>query len=88
MSSTRNCGPTLEDRISSADDPVWFAFDVTPNRASASIGVAGMRDDGLVHVEVSTAAAAPAGWSSACKGCSSATRRAASSPMAPAQPQL
>jgi hypothetical protein len=25
---------------------------VTPNRASASIGVAGMRDDGLVHVEI------------------------------------
>lgn len=31
---------------------VCFAFDVTPDRSSASIGVAGLRDDGLEHLEL------------------------------------
>lgn len=42
----------LRDPDSSAEDPVCFAFDVTPDRAHASICVAGRRADGLVHVEV------------------------------------
>jgi hypothetical protein len=33
-------------------DPVCFAFDVTPDRSSASIGAAGLRPDGLPHVEL------------------------------------
>jgi phage terminase large subunit-like protein len=33
-------------------DPLTFAFDVTPDRSSASIGVAGRREDGLGHIEV------------------------------------
>jgi hypothetical protein len=42
----------LADAASTVDDPVCFAFDVTPDRSSASIGVAGARPDGLPHVEV------------------------------------
>jgi phage terminase large subunit-like protein len=34
------------------NDPVAFAFDVTPDRSAASICVAGLRDDGNVHIEV------------------------------------
>lgn len=33
-------------------DPVAFAVDVTPDRSAASIAVAGVRADGLIHVEV------------------------------------
>lgn len=33
-------------------DPVCFAFDITPDRSSASIGVAGKRGDGHSQVEV------------------------------------
>lgn len=33
-------------------DPVCIAFDVTPDRSSASIGVAGHRADGLVQLEI------------------------------------
>lgn len=42
----------LTDANSSALDPVCFAFDVSPDRAWASIGVAGRRADGRVHIEV------------------------------------
>lgn len=35
-----------------AQDPVCFAFDVTPDRSGASIGVAGRSDTGGFHVEV------------------------------------
>lgn len=42
----------LTDRQSKPLDPVCFALDVPPNRASASIAVAGRREDGLAHVEV------------------------------------
>jgi hypothetical protein len=42
----------LVDLDSSPLDPLCFAFDVTPSRSSASIGVAGKRSDGLAHVEV------------------------------------
>lgn len=42
----------LADPDSQAQDPVAFAIDVTPDRASASIAMAGMRLDGLHHVEV------------------------------------
>lgn len=50
-------GIGLEDWLALTDpesvplDPVCFAWDVTPNRASSSIGVAGFRQDGLFHVE-------------------------------------
>jgi hypothetical protein len=43
---------SLTDQHSSMVDPVTLAFDVTPDRARASIGAAGYRADGLVHVEV------------------------------------
>lgn len=42
----------LTDHASKALDPVCFAFDVPPSRATASIGVAGKRPDGRTHVEV------------------------------------
>jgi hypothetical protein len=42
----------LADASSQVLDPVRFAFDVTPDRAFASVGVAGRRADGLIHVEV------------------------------------
>lgn len=42
----------LEDRDSTADDPVVFAADVTPDRDQASVSVAGRRPDGLTHVEL------------------------------------
>jgi hypothetical protein len=42
----------LVDLISVPVDPVCFAFDISPDRAYASIGVAGFREDGLRHVEV------------------------------------
>lgn len=33
-------------------DPVWLAFDVSPDRSRASVAVGGLRGDGLAHVEV------------------------------------
>jgi hypothetical protein len=42
----------LLDQKSKVVDPVSFAFDVTPDRSAASIGIAGRRKDGLAHVEV------------------------------------
>lgn len=42
----------LTDAESAVPDPVVFAFDVTPDRRSAAIGVAGRREDGLLHAEV------------------------------------
>ena len=40
------------DLRSRIDADVAFAVDVTPDRASAVVAVAGYRDDGLLHVEV------------------------------------
>jgi phage terminase large subunit-like protein len=37
----------LTDEASVALDPVWFAFDVRPDRSSSAVGVAGKRPDGL-----------------------------------------
>ena len=42
----------LADPSSAAADPVAFAADVTPDRSAAAIAVAGVRPDGLGHVEV------------------------------------
>lgn len=42
----------LEDVQSMMLDPVWFAVDVPPDRSAAAIGAAGVREDGLVHVEL------------------------------------
>jgi hypothetical protein len=42
----------LADPSSVVLDPVCFAFDVAPDRSSASISAAGKRPDGLAHVEV------------------------------------
>lgn len=42
----------LADHASKPLDPVCFAWDVPPSRAAASIGVAGFRPDGDLHVEV------------------------------------
>jgi len=42
----------LEDGRSKMVDPVALAFDVTPDRAYASVSAAGRRADGLRHVEV------------------------------------
>lgn len=41
-----------EDASSQALDPVAFAVDVTPDRSAACIAMCGVRDDGLLHVEV------------------------------------
>lgn len=43
---------SLEDLASVAEDPVWFAFDVSPDRARASISAAGRRPEGGYHMEV------------------------------------
>lgn len=40
------------DANSSATDPVCFAFDVRPDRSAASIAAAGVREDGLHHIEI------------------------------------
>lgn len=39
------------DERSAAQDPVAFAVDVAQDRSSASVGMAGLRGDGLFHVE-------------------------------------
>jgi hypothetical protein len=41
-----------EDSRSVVEDPVRFAFDITPNRERSAICAAGRRADGLRHVEV------------------------------------
>lgn len=43
---------SLTDRDSVPLDPVFLAFDVTPDRSRASIGIASTRSDGMFHVEV------------------------------------
>lgn len=43
---------SCQDPTSAAVDPVCFMFDVSPNRSTATISVAGLRADGLPHVEV------------------------------------
>lgn len=40
------------DEDSQALDPVAFAIDVTPDRSAASIAMTGVREDGLLHLEV------------------------------------
>jgi hypothetical protein len=40
------------DHDSEAQDPVVFAFDVTPDRSAGAIGMAGRRTDGKGHIEV------------------------------------
>jgi hypothetical protein len=40
------------DENSQPNDPVIFAFDVTPDRSTSSISVSGRRDDGKGHIEV------------------------------------
>jgi hypothetical protein len=42
----------LRDPTSKPVDPLAFVFDVSPDRSSACVSVAGRRDDGLGHVEV------------------------------------
>jgi hypothetical protein len=42
----------LVDAESMLLDPVVLAFDVSPDRSTGSIAAAGLRPDGLVHVEV------------------------------------
>lgn len=42
----------LTDHRSTVQDPLVFAFDVTPDRRRAAIAVAGKRSDGLFHLEV------------------------------------
>jgi len=42
----------LADPRSVVEDPVAFAIDVTPDRSSASVAIAGRRSDGRHHVEV------------------------------------
>lgn len=43
---------SLAELDSQALDPVCFAFDVSPNRTSAAIGVGALRSDGKFHGEV------------------------------------
>ena len=40
------------DRRSKVLDPVTLAIDVTPDRSYAAIGIAGLRADGLSHIEI------------------------------------
>ena len=40
------------DIHSSAQNPVYFAFDVAPDRSHSCIVVSGKRDDGLPHIEI------------------------------------
>lgn len=40
------------DEESQALDPVAFAIDVTPDRSAAAIAMTGVREDGLLHLEV------------------------------------
>lgn len=47
-----NLWAELADVESEPEDPVCFTFDVSPDRKRAAIGVAGMRADGVGHVEV------------------------------------
>lgn len=42
----------LVDEQSELTDPVCFAYDVSPDRATAAIAAAGRRRDGLFHVEL------------------------------------
>lgn len=42
----------LVDETSQLADPVCFAFDVSPDRATSAIAAAGRRSDGLFHVEI------------------------------------
>ena len=42
----------LADPRSAAADPVAFAVDMTPERDAVSVGIAGRRPDGLLHVEL------------------------------------
>lgn len=42
----------LADQQSKPLDPVWFAIDVTPDRARGTISSAAMRTDGSYHIEV------------------------------------
>jgi hypothetical protein len=42
----------LADVHSAIDGPVWFAFDIKPDRSWASIAAAGARSDDLKHIEV------------------------------------
>jgi phage terminase large subunit-like protein len=42
----------LADPASSIASPAVFAFDISPDRSTASIAVAGVREDGLTHVEI------------------------------------
>jgi phage terminase large subunit-like protein len=51
----------LADEHSVPADPVAFAVDVSPDRASACVAVAGLRRDGLEHVEIA-ASQGGTGW--------------------------
>lgn len=51
-----NAWADLGDSDSPRPTPVAFAVDVPPDRSTASIGVAGMRPDGLVQIELARAA--------------------------------
>lgn len=42
----------LLDATSQAQDPVAFAFDVTPDRGMGAVGMAGRREDANIHVEI------------------------------------
>jgi hypothetical protein len=42
----------LVDHDSEAEDPVSFAFDVTPDRSRSAIAAAGIRPDALRHIEI------------------------------------
>lgn len=43
---------TCTDGNSKVQDPVTFAYDVTPDRSRTAIAVSGRRSDGLTHIEV------------------------------------
>lgn len=43
---------SCEDRESVPLDPVWLAFDVSPDRSRAAVAIGALRADSLAHVEV------------------------------------
>ncbi|MBA3688484.1 MAG: terminase [Chloroflexi bacterium] len=49
---SREMWDACKDQTSKVNHPAVFAFDVRPNRSASAVCVAGLRDDGLYHVEV------------------------------------
>lgn len=49
---TQEAWKALEDGLSQPQDPIFFAYDVSPDRKWSTIAVSGRRRDDLFHIEV------------------------------------